>query len=274
MYTPTDVDLKRPKHIAQLEERRIARAVPTLAPASMPWLDGVLCRGEPGAWLNQGMGIGLDGSVPTGADVDELIAFYEPHDIEAKLEITPYVSPELLGALAARGFIAREIETVLVRDLTQPLPERRNDIVFRVVDSEDNDAVVRAAKDMQVVFSGEREPSAGECSLNEMMVRYPGATTLAVQLEGEEVGFGVVEVAGPIAALYYGSTAAHARRRGVQAALIAERLRIAKASGCTIALIGSGPDAPTERNALRAGFHTAYHKVMLVKPGAGLEPSP
>ena len=62
------------------------------------------------------------------------------------------------------------------------------------------------------------------------------------------------------------------RRRGVQQALIAERLRLARDAGARVATIGSRPGHSTERNVRRMGFQTAYTKVSLVRPGAGLRP--
>ena len=64
------------------------------------------------------------------------------------------------------------------------------------------------------------------------------------------------------------------RGRGIQQALIAVRLGRARERGCTIACIHSRPGIPTERNAARLGFALAYHKVVLVRPGPGLAPSP
>ena len=65
-----------------------------------------------------------------------------------------------------------------------------------------------------------------------------------------------------------------ARRKGVQQALIAARLRVLRDRGVFLATIGSRPGEGTERNVWRMGFQVAYTKVVLVKPEKGLVPTP
>jgi GNAT superfamily N-acetyltransferase len=64
------------------------------------------------------------------------------------------------------------------------------------------------------------------------------------------------------------------RRRGIQQALIVARLERGRERGSRQAFIISGPGIPTERNATRLGFGMAYTRVVLVKRGEGLMPSP
>jgi len=64
------------------------------------------------------------------------------------------------------------------------------------------------------------------------------------------------------------------RNRGLQRALMIARLSAAQQSNCKYATIGSKPDSPTGRNALRLGFQVAYTKSILIRPGPGLLASP
>jgi hypothetical protein len=56
-------------------------------------------------------------------------------------------------------------------------------------------------------------------------------------LDGEGVGSGGLSMAGEVARLWGGATLPYARRRGVYAAMLAERLRFAVAWGATLALV-------------------------------------
>jgi GNAT superfamily N-acetyltransferase len=77
----------------------------------------------------------------------------------------------------------------------------------------------------------------------------------------------------PPAARFFGlSVLAHARRQGVQQAMLAWRISEAARRECVVACIGSLPGAGTERNVRRMGFAPAYTKVTLVRLGAGLAP--
>lgn len=63
------------------------------------------------------------------------------------------------------------------------------------------------------------------------------------------------------------------RKRGIQQAMIGERLRIARQEGAHFATISARPGVATERNARRMGFEVAYTKAIVVRPGAGLRPN-
>ena len=61
------------------------------------------------------------------------------------------------------------------------------------------------------------------------------------------------------------------RRRGVQAALIAHRVRLAVDAGCDLVVSSTVPANPSERNLVRAGFRPLYETVTLAKgpPASG-----
>jgi ribosomal protein S18 acetylase RimI-like enzyme len=265
-----------PRRVAELEEGRIRRGIPALAPSSKPWLDGVLCRGEPGLWLNIGFGFGASNATPSDDDIDALLDFFEPHGIEARLEIAPYAPRAMMRALAARGFVMSGFEAIFVRQLDEPIApvKPRADIELSVLDSSDDSLVRETAHALHLALTDGRRPTEAEQAVNEKMIRYPISRTIVARMNGEAVGFGIVECDGPIAALYCGATMEHARGRGVQSMIIAERLRIAREAGCAFATVGSAPAHTTERNALRAGFRLGYHKVALAKPGEGLVGQP
>ena len=82
-----------------------------------------------------------------------------------------------------------------------------------------------------------------------------------------------MDVTGACAALFGAAVAPDYRRRGIQQALVAERLRVARERGAKVATIGcrTGQEpSGTERNARRMGFQAAYTKPHLVRPGPGL----
>ena len=82
-------------------------------------------------------------------------------------------------------------------------------------------------------------------------------TLLGAFLDGRVVGAGSLEVSGPISTLFGLSVLEEHRRKGIQQALIAERLRRAAAAGAMIATIGARPFVATERNVRRMGFQVS-----------------
>ena len=59
------------------------------------------------------------------------------------------------------------------------------------------------------------------------------------------------------------STLPSARGRGVQSAILAERLRYAAAEGCDLGVIEAEAGGTSQRNQLRAGFRIAYTRVCM-----------
>jgi predicted acetyltransferase len=65
--------------------------------------------------------------------------------------------------------------------------------------------------------------------------------------------------------LFGASTKPEFRRRGVQAAMTFERLRMAAKAGCKIAVVMTQPGSGSQRNMERQGFRVAYTKFVMVK---------
>jgi GNAT superfamily N-acetyltransferase len=93
-------------------------------------------------------------------------------------------------------------------------------------------------------------------------------------LDGVAVGAGGCATREGVTSLFGTSVRPAFRGRGIQQALMAARLERAVALGSQLADITSRPGIPTERNAARLGFQMAYARIVLVKRGPGLIPSP
>ncbi len=273
-----------PIDIARLEDHRQARAVAEIALESEPLMGGWICRSEPGAWTNQAIAIGLDAPV-TPAEVDRLIEYHASAAIEPRVELSPFAHESLLTELATRGFTLRQFENVLYLPLQNPgdlalLPQRLPEgVTIEVVDRNDADQVETFIRASSLGFFPENADIPDHFFESMRRVaRHPRTESFLARLDGRPVGGGGVEVAdidGTLTSCLFGvSVLPDARRRGIQQALIAARLRHAHERGALIACIGSKPGIPTERNAARLGFRMAYTKAVLALAGDGLVPSP
>jgi GNAT superfamily N-acetyltransferase len=261
------------REIAELEEARIAAARPDLADASAPIGRGVMTRGAPGAWINGAVGL-FDGAGVDGAALDRLIEWYASAGIEPRIDVTPYLPRAVLGLLAERGFVTRLFELQLFRPLAEPISAPTIDgLVIEQVDRGDGAAVRRMAELGTAGFATPGTPGwDGELTLTLRTVEHPRVVSLVARRGGELVGCGAMEVSGRIAALFGATVIPSARRLGIQGALLAARLQLARAHGCQVATIGSDPESPTERNVRRLGFQVAYTLSTMVRPMAGLVP--
>ncbi|MBC7836126.1 MAG: GNAT family N-acetyltransferase [Phycisphaerales bacterium] len=266
--------------IARLEETRQATGIAEIADEARPVAGGVMCRGAPGTWLNTATAIGLSGPV-SAEEVDEILAWYEGHELEPRVEICPYVDPTLIASLARRAFVVRMFDNVLYRDISDsaakpggefaaPIPPG---LEVREIDAADG-ALVRAfAHAVATGFCPTGIVAREEdVDLAERCARHPRCTALGAFANERCVGGGYLEVRGEIAALFYLSVLPEFRGRGIQSAMIAQRVAMAADRGARIATIGARPGVATERNVRRMGFQVAYTKVSLVRPGAGLSP--
>lgn len=267
--------------IARRFESRQATAMRSLARDAEPLAEGWMAFAGVGSYFNKACGFG-QGASPTDADLDRLVHFFVSRGVEPKVELSPFVSPKLLARLAERGFVLSELENVLARRLP-PDEELRvalplggpAGVDLEHVNLADDVAVHEYVKVAGSGFLPEGEPMPEvyfEAGLK--ATRMPGYDGFVARAGMEVVGAGGCESGGGLTILFGTSVKPAFRRRGIQQALIGARLRRAREQGSDLAIIVSGPGIPTERNAARLGFAMAYTRVVLVKHGDGLVPSP
>lgn len=267
--------------IARVVERKQATSLFGLALEYTPLADGWMIFGGPGSYVNKASGFGLERPL-TDAELDGLVAFFAQRGVEPKVELSAFTPPALLAGLASRGFVLKEFENVLARPLS-PSDEPRallpqgwpSGVTVERVDPTDEAAL----REFVTVASSGFLPEGSPVPDVFMEAGLKGARlatydSYVARVGREVVGAGGCESSGGSTALFGTSVKPAYRRRGVQQALIATRLERGRERGSRLAFIISGPGIPTERNAVRLGFSMAYTRVVLVKHGEGLVPSP
>jgi GNAT superfamily N-acetyltransferase len=275
--------------IATLEESRLCNALEVVAAESRRLAGGLLTRGEPGTWINTTSGLGMNTAVQS-ADIEELIRWFEEKHIEPRAEICPFAHPSTWAELGKQGFIIRAFENVFVADLVngavreppQPLGEG---IALFQVDRYDGSQVRAYAEAICAGFTHPNPPPRADIDLWMRVVREDNLLAFGAISQGQIVGGGCAEIARlplrkgaseishTMAILFGLSVLPEWRKRGIQQALIAERLKLARHHGAQFATISAQPGVATERNARRLGFEVAYTKAIVVRPGPGLRPN-
>lgn len=261
--------------VARLEESRQAVGLSEIADEFRSFAGGTAGRGEPGSWINNCVGMGLNGSVSTD-EITSIVAWYTSAGIEPRFEVAPFVEPKFLADCADLGLRPRSFESVLFRELVpgetvRPLVAAPDSLRIETVNPADP-AAVRAYADAVVpnFFPPGSSPTDNDMQVSMRCVRHPRTIAMGAWIDGRLIGGGACEIAGPITSLFGLSVHPDFRRRGVQQALIAARLNLAIRRGVKVATIGSRPGMPTERNVRRMGFQLAYTKVVLARSGPGL----
>jgi GNAT superfamily N-acetyltransferase len=209
-------------------------------------------------------GLGFAGPI-TPQDIEHIEKFYFDREYDAQVDVCPYAHPSLFESLKERGFQVAEFNQTLarwIRPTEQFEKPSLNRLEIRAVKPEEAPAWSRM---LAHVFMGEHAPQYE--SFFEPWAWGAHPLTLAAFAGGKMVaGCGGVIVPEHKMAGFFGAAALSEHRgQGIQAAFMQERLRLTQEAGCDLAVTLTMPGTTSQRNAERAGFSTAYTKVVVSK---------
>jgi hypothetical protein len=210
----------------------------------------------PASPVTQTFGLGLRGLV-SGDDLNQLERFFFERGAPVHHEISPMADESLWPLLTARGYTPIEFTSLLYRDLIAKPPEMHviPGIEVRPVREQDKETFVRINLEGWSHVPGLADLLS---DLMRVVSMTAGLRCLLAYLDGEPVAAGAINIQNSTALFAGACTIPGARGRGAQRALLAERLRVAKESGCEIAVMGAQSGSGSQRNAERAGFQIAY----------------
>ena len=90
----------------------------------------------------------------------------------------------------------------------------------------------------------------------------PASTALEIRIDGAIAASGCMDVLGEIAGFYGAATAPAFRGRGLQSALIADRIARALERGARFGRVTTRPGSTSEQNLLRSGFVPLYTRTL------------
>ena len=205
--------------------------------------------------ITQSFGLGLFQEL-SPASLDVIEDFFVDRRALVLHEVSPLAGVAALDLLCSRNYRPIEISNVLCRHVEQPTGEPQSHIRVRVIGPEEAQLWTNISARgwahehpelldflLQLgAISSAREQSL--CFLAELDDK-PGAAGLLCLDQG--------------VALFGGSaTVPELRRRGLQTALLHERMRYAFDHGCDLAMMVAEPGSDSQRNAERKGFRIAY----------------
>jgi GNAT superfamily N-acetyltransferase len=190
------------------------------------------------------------------AAMDVLEAFFLGRGAPVFHEVSPFAGVATLELLCSRNYRPLELSNVLYRPLDSALPQPDNRIQVRLIAPDEAplwaDTSARGwaheypeLRDFLLQFaviSSARDQT--RCFLAELNGR-PGATAALCFDRG-------------VALFAGGATVPEARGRGLQTALLYERMRFAFEQRCDVAMMAAEPGSASQRNAERRGFRIAY----------------
>jgi GNAT superfamily N-acetyltransferase len=208
--------------------------------------------------VTQSFGLGLFEEL-TASSLDVIERFFLDRGAPVFHEVSPFAGIATLGLLCARGYKPIEISSVMYRPVESPTRgdrSIRDTITVRVIRPEESQLWSRISA---------RGWSHDYPELGDFMLQFSALTSnrennvsFLAEFDGEPGAAGVLCVDEGVALFGGATTVPELRRRGLQSALLEERMRYAFEHGCDLAMMVAEAGSNSQRNAERKGFRIAY----------------
>ena len=205
--------------------------------------------------VTQTFGLGLFEEL-TDAALDTIERFFLDRGAQVDHEVSPLAGVAALHLLCARRYMPIEISSVMVRAIEQPASELPANIKVRAADPEE----------AQLWTEISAKGWAHEHPELEAFMKKFGAIAFArehgpcflAELDGQPGAAGALWIRDGSALFSGAATVPEMRRRGLQSALLQERMRYAFDHGGELAMMVAEAGSESQRNAERKGFRIAY----------------
>ena len=215
----------------------------------------------PDSPITQTFGLGLFETL-TPEILNDIECWFTSRGASVQHEVCPLIGVEALALLCARGYQPIEIASVLY----QPIPGTASHDPGYPVELITADQA-RLWSDISARAWSHDHPEFIEMLQDFGVIIAARANSFCFLAYTDENGDAVPAAAGALSinrgvALFSGAaTLPQFRRRGLQSALLAERLRYSYAAGCEVAMIAAEAGSESQRNAERNGFRIAYTRI-------------
>jgi hypothetical protein len=192
----------------------------------------------------------------TPESLDVIERFFLDRGAPVFHEVSPFAGIPALELLCARNYKPIELSNVLYRQVEQPASQKPENVSVRVI----------AADEMQLWSEVSAEGWSQEHpEFRDFLLNF-GAISAArtecpcflAEINGRPGAAGVLCIHNGVALFGGSATIPELRRRGLQAALLHERMCYAFDHGCDVAMMVAHPGSDSQRNAERMGFRIAY----------------
>jgi GNAT superfamily N-acetyltransferase len=235
---------------------------------------GIAVFAQDGCPFNKVAGLGFEG-VPPAETLDDLEAEFATRNAAVRAEVTTLADPSVARQLTKRGYELVGFENVLGIDLTGRADlagsEEAEIVISRVAEDEGETWLDAVTTGVLQPDSFDGPPSTETFTREDLerafadILRAKGMERYLARRGGAVAGGGSLRLEGGVALLCGAATLPEHRRRGVQRALLSERLRAAAQRGCDVAVVTTEPASKSQANVQRLGFTLLYSRAVLVK---------
>lgn len=206
----------------------------------------------------QTFGLGLFEEL-TPHNLDEIERFFLDRGAEVMHEVCPHASTATLDLLCARGYRPFEISNVMYRAVEPSAGALPANVRVRVVEPDDSEAW----STISTRGWSHEHPELAEFvqQMGAIIVARQQSPCFLAELDGMPGAAGALIIHEGVALFGGAATVPELRRRGLQAALLHERMRYAAEHGCDLAMMVAEAGSNSQRNAERKGFRVAYTRL-------------
>jgi len=237
---------------------------------------GVAVYAGEGSPINKLAGLGF-GAVPDASQLDRIERAFAERNASIQAELSSLADPAVGRLLTDRGYALIGFENLFGLPLDASMPAADTGEV------EISPAAADEARAwMDAVATGFMHPDtydgppSHETYSREAIenifidtIATPSFERFIARRAGAVAGGASLRLDGGVAQLAGAATVPEHRRRGVQSALLRQRLASAAARGCDVAIVTTSPGSKSAQNIQRFGFVLLYVRAILVKAAAG-----
>ncbi len=228
---------------------------------------------ESGSPFNKLIGLGLGSGQVNEADLGAIERVHAARGVPLQVELSTLADPAVGVLLTSRGYLLEGFENVLGLALADALPRAADGTIdVRAVGQGEDTAWVDTVITAFLHEDQYDGPPAHESFEGTVLRRafeacsgVPGFSRYWATRAGVDAGGASLYVSNGIALLAGAATLPAWRRKGVQATLLASRLRTARDLGCDLAVVTTQPGSKSQVNVQRAGFQLLYARAILRK---------
>ena len=205
--------------------------------------------------ITQTFGLGIFEELsPDSLDVIE--RFFLDRGAPVFHEVSPFVGVAALRLLCSRNYQPIEISNVLCRSVERPTSKPSGDIRVRLIAP--HEAQLWSETSARGWAHEHPELSGFLLELGAISAARDQSLCFLAEADGKPGAAGVLCIHEGIALFGGAATVPELRRRGLQTALLHERMRYAFDHGCDLAMMAAEVGSNSQRNAERKGFTIAY----------------
>jgi GNAT superfamily N-acetyltransferase len=192
----------------------------------------------------------------TPASLEEIERFFLDRGAPVLHEVSPFAGVAALGMLCSRDYRPIEMSNVLCRPVERPTAEEHSAVSVRVIAADE----AQLWNNISLRGWSHDHPELRDFLLDFGAISAARGDSLCflAEHEGKPGAAGVLCIHDGVALFGGSATVPELRRRGLQAALLHQRMRYAFDHGCDLAMMVALPGSDSQRNAERKGFRIAY----------------